>query len=485
MLKVDRKAIIRHKVLAEGRPIREVARELGHSRNTIRKYRDEVPVATPRRIARRRPVRDLVGPRIDELLDEWAGRTSRKQRITGSRIHAELQKEGFEVGVTTVRAYLRDKRLEAAETFIPLQHRRGDAQIDFFEVVVVVRGKRLVGHMFQMSLPWSDRDFARVYEREDLPSFLDGHDRALRHFGRAPRRAIYDNLKLAVDRVDGADRRLNRHFQRMVAHFAFEPDFARLGEGHDKGGIEVRGKRTRLNELVPIPEGDSLEEINETLLTQLDSRAEKKRDIEGRTVMERFRLEFAEMVSLPVIAFDPRLPAHVKVGHQSTVRLGGATYSLPSHWHRRDTLAWVGATDIRFECRGETHVADRQCRGAKHIEYLHYLPQLARRPHAVRQVAPELMVELGGPWPRLWEVLLAVFEPLPAARVMANLLEALRHDRPELEAAITGLLETSSALPPRPATPEHPVVVPDALKSLVVHGADARAYDVLLQGAIR
>ena len=264
-----------------------------------------------------------------------------------------------------------------------------------------------------------------------------------------------------------------------MAHFGFEPDFARIGEGHDKGGIEVRGKRTRLNELVPIPEGDSFEEINETLLAQLDARAERKRDIEGRTVMERFEVEYASLVPLPDVAFEPRLPAHVKVGRQSTVRLGGGTYSVPSHWYRPDTLAWVGATDIRFECRGEQVTLERQRRGGKQIEYLHYLPQLAKRPHAVRQVAPELMLELGGPWPKLWEVLLAVHEPLAAARVMANLLEALRHYRPDLDAAMEALLETSYPSPPLPE-PERPVIVPDALKNFVVQTAEANVYDVLL-----
>ena len=35
--------------------------------------------------------------------------------------------------------------------------------------------------------------------------------------------------------------------------------------------------------------------------------------------------------------------------------------------------------------------------GTRQVFYRHYLPELARKPNAVRQVAPELMAELGAP----------------------------------------------------------------------------------------
>jgi transposase len=109
MLRMDQVHVIRHKVLLEGKSVRSVAREMGISRNTVAKY---LKNPEPRRRAARKqkhaPVREMVAPRIEEILLEWRERTTPKQRITGTRIHKQLLEEGYEVGITTVRDYLRE-----------------------------------------------------------------------------------------------------------------------------------------------------------------------------------------------------------------------------------------------------------------------------------------------------------------------------------------------------------------------------------------
>ena len=161
MLEVAEVHVIRHKVLVEGRSQRQVALEMGVSRNTVRKYRDQ---SEPRRVEtgpRPTPVRDRVRGRIEDLILEWRDRVTPKQRLTGSRIHRQLLDEGFEVGITTVRDYLRERRRRQAEVFVPLVHRPGDeAQVDFFEVVVDVGDVRRKAWMFLMRLMYSGRAFA-------------------------------------------------------------------------------------------------------------------------------------------------------------------------------------------------------------------------------------------------------------------------------------------------------------------------------------
>ena len=129
---MDQVHVIRRQVLVEGRSQRSVAREHGVSRNTVRKYLDS---SAPRRVERRprhRWVTERVAPRLDELLRSWSRRTTRKQRLTASRLHRQLLEEGYEVGITTVRSYVREWKRVRRETFIPLVHRAGESgQVDF------------------------------------------------------------------------------------------------------------------------------------------------------------------------------------------------------------------------------------------------------------------------------------------------------------------------------------------------------------------
>jgi transposase len=110
MLRMDQVHVIKHKVFLEEVSIREVARQMGVSRNTVRKSLQANEPVRQESKSRRKPVLEKVAPRIDELLEEWRPRSTRKQRITGSRIHRQLIEEGYEVGITTVRGYLRENR---------------------------------------------------------------------------------------------------------------------------------------------------------------------------------------------------------------------------------------------------------------------------------------------------------------------------------------------------------------------------------------
>jgi transposase len=415
MLRMDQVHVIRHKVLVEGHSIRAVARQMGISRNTVSKY---LKVSEPKRmVSQPKPslVMETVAPRIEELLEHWRGRTTPKQRITGTRIHRQLLEEGYQVGITTVRDYLRERRRKRAEVFVPLVHRPGEeAQVDFFEVAVEEDGQMRKAWKFVMRLMYSGRDF-------------------------------------------------------------------RPAEGHDKGGVEARGKGIRLAHLTPIPKGKTLSEISEVLLREVEI---------AFTGEQSFAQERRHLRELPERPFEARRVEMISVSRRSTVRIEGATYSVPSQWASLRATAYIGVEDVRIHCRGQCEIYPRERKGSQKIRYRHYLAELAKKAQAVRQVAPELVQELGEPYSRLWEMLVERYGAKEASRVLARIVGALvDHGEEPVADALGAALENGRcdllSLSERihdPTQRPRTVEVPEALSGYRVESGRASDYDLLLLG---
>jgi transposase len=394
-----------------------VAKELGIARDTVRKYlREAVPYRKETR-PRARPVWEAVRARVEGLLTESRRWTGGKQQLTATRLHELLITEGHRVGVTLVKEAVAEWKRQRREVMIPLTYRPGElAEVDFFEVLVDVAGTRRKAWLFLLRLMYSGRDFGWIYERQDQVSFLDGHVRAFTHLG-VPARLAYDNLRAAVRRIlIGGERALTDRFAALASHYLFEPCFCRPGEGHDKGGVEARGKALRLQTLVPIPSGSTLETINTALLAQLDARREQRRAGHAQTIGELFAEEQTRLRSID-LPFHAEATTIATVSPRALVRVAGAYYSVPCRWAGLDLTTWIGATTVTLVGRtGERIVHPRKRFGERSINYRHYLPALAEKPQAVRQVLPDLLRDLGAPFPAVWDQLTAAHGPRDAAR---------------------------------------------------------------------
>jgi hypothetical protein len=417
--------------------------------------------------------------------------------LTARRIHRHLVEEGYQVGERTVCRYLAERRRHSLEVYIPLIHRPGDeAQVDFFEVTVQVNGVQRKVWKFLIRLMYSGRDFVQLYDRCDQICFLDGHVRSFAFFQGVPHRLVYDNLRAAVKRIVGLkERELSERFEALKSHYLFEPCFARPGEGHDKGGVESRGKSIRLQHLTPIVEGRSLDTISAALLADIERHWGKKTHEDGRKLCTLFEEESPLLLPLPERPFEARRMVSVSISRSATVKVEGATYSLPERWARLEGSAWIGVKDIRFVCRGEEQIRERSLPGHKRIVYRDYLRELSRKPQAVRQVAPELVSELGEPYKKLWSLLEESHGEKQAARILAGVLGAITEhgEAPVAEAlneALTSgsfnsdgagnLLALKRYLPAPPVlTPE---LVPPPLRMVEVQTGRAADYDLLLAG---
>jgi hypothetical protein len=346
-----------------------------------------------------------------------------------------------------------------------------------------------------MRMMHSGRDFTHVYARQDQVSFLDGHVRAFAHFGAVPHRLAYDNLTLAVRKIlVGSERELTDRFEALASHYLFEPCFCRPATGHDKGGVEARGKGIRWQHLVPIPVGEHLGAVSAALLTRLDERLSDGRDADGRTIGDRFAVEHGRMLPLCEHPFRARAPHSAGASRRSLITVEGAVYSVPCEWAGLDVMAYVGPHDV--EIVGPMGVAPalvvshpRKRFGERSIDYRHYVRELARKPQAVRQVAAELVRDLGEPFGAAWRSLVDAHGPRQAARIFAKVLGHVEarglsdvartlHDALGRDEHLLLTLAPPAPAPPAVAQED----LPQSLRAVEVLSGRAADYDGWLRG---
>lgn len=486
MLEMDLVHAIRWKFYREGVSQREIAEQLGCSRNTVKKYVTQAEPAYRRTKKHAAPIREKAERLIETIIAEWEDDTTPKQRITGDRLHTELVARGCQAGITTVRKIFEERRRQEAEVFIPLVHRPGDeVQVDFFEVTVDVAGERRKAWMFLMRLMFSKRDFAWLYDGCTQLAFLDGHVRAFEFFQRVPARAVYDNLSAAVKKIVLGRRELTAPMQSLGNHYLFEPCFARVGRGDDKGGVEARGKGIRYQSLTPIPAGDSLVQISEGLMDKLEAKFAQASAEEGTPLIELFKQELPVMRPLPIAPFPVQEVRVVSISKCSLAKVKGVPYSLPSTWARLRVMAYVRLDTVEFRWQDRRVVRERGRKGQRCIRYTDYLKELAVKPQAVRQVAPELVEELGEPYGRLWGLLVNSHGDKEGAKVLAKILGAIvTNGADQVTKAVTLALATKRLHMPSIGLAltdtRRFVPVPPALERYVVETSRAADFDRLL-----
>ncbi|GAG14739.1 unnamed protein product, partial [marine sediment metagenome] len=244
---------------------------------------------------------------IHEILKQ-DGQAPKKQRHTAQRIFERLQEQHYDGGLTIVKDAVRAWKQRQAEVFVPLAHRPGEAQVDFGEAQVKLRGEQVKVALFVMTLPYSDAIFCQVFPHECTEAFQEGHKRAFEFFfGGVPHRISYDNSKIAVAKItEGRGREVTREFLRLEGHYLFTHHFCLVRRPNEKGHVENLLGYARRNYLVPVPETDSLEGLN----AQLQERCRKDlgRKLRGKpaTKGELLAEEQAWLLAIPGQAFEAR-----------------------------------------------------------------------------------------------------------------------------------------------------------------------------------
>jgi transposase len=410
MIKVDEREKIRRAYFFEHKSMRQIAREMQHSRTTVKEAIEsaEAKVYTLQQ-PRAAPVLGPYKARIDELLAENE-RLPRKQRYTGHKIYEDICSQGYRGSESSVRRYIglqrRDKKKR--QVYMPLEFDPGtDAQVDWTEAEAIIAGEQVTVQLFLMRLCYSRRLFVHAYPAQKQEAFFDGHVLAFHHFGGIPGRLSYDNLKVAVEHIlDGGGRQEQKSFIAFRSHYLFLSHYCTPGQGHEKGRVEKGAGFSRRNFMVPIPSVDSFEELNAHLLASCLADDQRRVDRQVLTIGEMWAQEKPFLRPLPERDYDCCVIKSVVLNPYSQVQFDTNRYSVPADQAYRNLVLKVYPFRVDIRHMDDTIASHPRCYGQEQdiFDPLHYLPLLEQRPGSFEHATP--IRRWRKEWPPVYEHLL-------------------------------------------------------------------------------
>lgn len=348
----------------QGHRIAQIARAVGQSRDTVRKYlrrgqeagltvggddreRAQVLAALRAKSAAGAPAEDgeaqqRLAPHR-ERIRAWLTDPD----MTIKQVWRLLEEDDPPVGVSypSVKRFVRRHLApRTPRTTVRLETPPGrQAQVDFGQIHVRLGGARRRLWGFVMTLSFSRHRFVRFVERQDLATWLDCHVRAFAFFGGVPETVLLDNLKAGVVRPDRYDPTVNRAYAELERHYGFAVDPAQVATPQHKGKVE-RAIPTVRQQLVAGREYADVAALNEAALTWC--RDGVGRVLHGTTQeapLVRFeRDERAALRPLPATVFERPTWAEAKVHPDHHLVFARSYYSVPTRFVGK--TVWVRAT---------------------------------------------------------------------------------------------------------------------------------------------
>jgi len=335
---------------------------------------------------------------VQAVLADSVRWTAGKQRLTGTRLHALLVAEGARVGRDVVKEAVAEWKRQRREVFVPLTYRPGDlAEVDFFEVFVDIDGTRRKAWLFLNAA-----DVLRSRLRLDL---------------RATGSNQFSSMGTSAPLVGGA-RTFDGAVRGLRRITCSKPVFVGPAKATNKSAARPSTSKRSCR----FRAGRRWRPSTRRCWRRWMRGSTRSAMRAGRTISERFAEEQRQCRRAPT-PFAPKRRRSRRSRRAPWCGSGRGVFGVdavgrprprrtPRRHHR-------GRRGTRRPLRDASAEAVRRARDR------HYLAELARKPQAVRQVLPDLLRDLGDPFPAIWDQLHGAHGPREAARHFAKVLGQL------------------------------------------------------------
>lgn len=215
----------------EGHSIKQIARQTGRSRNTVR------------RVLREAGPRGFQTPERDSCLDNFKPYLQERFQSCGLsavRLLKEIQPMGYIGSIATLRRYLHTLRPEQERQkkltvrFETPPGKQAQADWAYCGQFADPAGRPFPVYLFVMVLCFSRMLYVEFTTSMKLPALIRCHQNAFEFFGGWPQEILYDNMK----QVRRNQEELNPLFVDFANHYGFAVKTHRIRRPRTKGKVE-------------------------------------------------------------------------------------------------------------------------------------------------------------------------------------------------------------------------------------------------------
>jgi hypothetical protein len=349
--------------------------------------------------------------RQDPFEDVWPkleGQLKDAPELEAKTLFAELQRKDpdrYEEGqLRTLQRRVKRWRAEQGpdkEAVLAQHHRPGEAaQSDFThatELGVTIVGELLVHMLYVFVLPFSNWQWVTVCFSESMASLRHGLQRSLFQLGRIPTWHQTDNSTAATHRIasdkkeyeEGHRRPFNEDYLALMRHYGIRPRTTAVAAKEQNGDVEASNGaiKRRLEQALLLRHSRDFESVScwQEFVDDVIRQS-------NRAKHRRTEQELAAMPKVDVVKLAEYVEERVKVSEQSTIRLKGCAYSVPSRLIHEQVTARIFHDNIEVYYAGSLQLACERVRGKnsaknKRIDYRHVIWSLVRKPGAFARYA--------------------------------------------------------------------------------------------------
>jgi transposase len=339
MITVEAWTTIRY-LHAQGKSVRAIAKELGLSRNTVRRALREEDTPHYTRGARSNPKLEPFLPQIEEMLLQ--------KHFIGSRILRELRLLGYQGCATALYGHLRTlaearQRSRATERFETPPGYQG--QFDWSPYTISLGGLLVKVILFCLTLCFSRRKFYWPSLDETQTSIFEALEGGLRYFGGAPQEIVVDNARAFVGDASPLHFAWNMHFLELCGHYRLQPRACQPGRPCTKGKVE-RPFFYLEEHFIKGGAWDNFgafaQALTDFMAQDLDLR------VHSTTLerpIDRYEQEKPLLTPLPALPFIGTHEEMRKVSWDCLVSFSGTRYSVP--WAYAGKQVWIRTSQGR------------------------------------------------------------------------------------------------------------------------------------------